>query len=141
VIQPGERESGRAPRRCVLLAVLQTIDWTGPIPFPWWSIMNPMAHFDPDVDGPNLDFQLRCEVAALVAAGMDISEAASLVGIPAPDRLPADPPFTPTPEMIRRHCQEIQALWAPGERASRNAWKAGPVETAQYWVGDLWAGD
>ena len=92
----------------------------------------PAATYQPLValldDDPSLSYQLRNEIAGLVAHGMTITEASELVGIPVPDRLPADPPFVPTPEMIRQHCFAIQTTWTPTEWRGRRAVDPGGVQ-------------
>jgi len=86
---------------------------------------------------PNLMFQLRNEVSGLVANGMTIIEASELVGIDVPDRLPSDPPYTPTPAMIRQRCSDIQSGWTSTEWRSRNATSGGdPVEIHTVRVRD-----
>jgi len=86
---------------------------------------------------PNLMYQLRGEVAGLVAYGMAISEAAELDGIPVPDRLPDDPPFTPTPAMTRVHCFRIQNGWTATEWRGRQAVETGEVQMPVVRVRDL----
>ncbi len=90
-----------------------------------------------DDDDAGLSFQLRNEVSGLVACGLSIDEAAELVGIPAPDRLPVDPPFTPTPAMIWERCRAIQATWTATEWRSRRAVDPGKVETQIVRVADI----
>jgi len=90
-----------------------------------------------DDDDAGLSFQLRNEVSGLVTSGMSITEAAELVGCPVPDRLPADPPFTPTPAMIRQHCFAIQTTWTATEWRGRRAVDPGNVETQTIRVRDL----
>jgi len=74
-------------------------------------------------------YQLLDEVAGLLAGGVSITKASDLVGIPVPDRLPVDFPFTPSPEMIRQHCFAIQSTWTATEWRSRSAVDCAPVET------------
>ena len=102
---------------------------------PATAAAQPLALLDDDDAG--LSFQLRNEVAGLVAHGLSIDEASELVGIEIPDRLPADPPHTPTPTMIREHCIRIQNGWTATEWRSRRAVDPGNVETQTIRVADI----
>jgi len=95
--------------------------------------------FESLADGDaGLTFQLRNEVAGLAASGMSIIQASKLVGIPVPDRLPTDPPYTPTPGQIREHCFAIQSAWTFFEWRSREAMGGDePVETHTVRIRDL----
>jgi len=67
---------------------------------------------------PRRDFAKPRQSAKSNDFPLQVDKTSELVGFPVPDRLPADPPFTPTSAMIRERCCAIQSGWTSTERRS-----------------------